>query len=210
MIKSREFSEIEAGDGLDSVVFGLEAFIHNDLDQLKVLVLVEVEEVLLPELLSMAWSPSQLSTVHLISQLFDRAEDLLVLVKVLKQLFETLIDIVINPMSVLELDDQTERINVGEMLLAYGDLLKVIKEHQHNSNDLLPVEEVKNLGDFLDDGDSVIFEVLVRKLMIAKNPQHADDVVSDLRIFEARCVEQIRDDLESLSGAELLSELVGL
>lgn len=72
---------------------------------MQVLLLVEVDAVLLPELLSVARSPSELLSLNLLLEFLDRAEHLLVLVKELKQFLEKLVDIIVNPMSVLQLDD---------------------------------------------------------------------------------------------------------
>lgn len=93
----------------------------------------------------MAWTPSELSSVNLVSELLYRAEHLLVVIKVLEESLQLLVDIVVNPMSVLELDDQVERVDVGQMLLASFNFLEVIEEHEHDSHNLFPVEEIKNL-----------------------------------------------------------------
>jgi hypothetical protein len=54
--------------------------------------------------------------------------------------------------SVLKLNDQVQAIDIAEVLLADSISLKVVKEHQHDSNNLLPTEEIKNLRNFLDNG----------------------------------------------------------
>jgi len=50
----------------------------------KILNLVEIDAVFLPEFLGVAWAPSQLSSVNLVSEFFNGAENLLVIVEVLE------------------------------------------------------------------------------------------------------------------------------
>ena len=96
------------------------------------------------------------------------------------------------------------------MLLADGDLLQVVEKHQQDSRDLLPAEEVQDLGHLLDDGDCVILEVLVSELVVAQNPEDHAHVVADLWLLKAWTLEQVADQLEALRGGELTSQLIRL
>jgi hypothetical protein len=114
-----ELSQVKAGDGLHFVVgLRVEACVDNSLDQVEVLLFVEHDEVLLPELLSMAWTPSELSSVNLVPQFIDRAEHLLVGIEEIEELLEQLVDVLVDPVAVLELDNEAESINVRHVLLA--------------------------------------------------------------------------------------------
>lgn len=66
----------------------------------------------------MAWTPSQLSSVNLVPQFIDRAEHLLVGIEEIEELLEQLVDVLVNPVAVLELDNEAESINVRHVLLA--------------------------------------------------------------------------------------------
>jgi hypothetical protein len=105
MVESAELSEVETGDRLDSVIFSRETLVNNHVNQMKIFLLIKINAVFLPELFGVAWSPSKLSSVNLVSELLDGAEYLLVLVEILEKVVQHLVDIIINPMSVLQLDD---------------------------------------------------------------------------------------------------------
>lgn len=66
----------------------------------------------------MAWTPSELSSVNLVPQFIDRAEHLLVGIEEIEELLEQLVDVLVNPVAVLELDNEAESINVRHVLLA--------------------------------------------------------------------------------------------
>ena len=96
------------------------------------------------------------------------------------------------------------------MLLAYWDLLQVIKKHQHNSRNFFPTEEIKNFRNFFNYCDCVVLKIFVSKLMIAQDPQNYDNVVANLWLLEAWALEEITDHLKALRGAEFPGELIGL
>ena len=58
----------------------------------------------MPEFFCVHWGPKELLPLDLGLPLFKRGEFLVVLVEVLKELFEQLIDLLINPGSILEFD----------------------------------------------------------------------------------------------------------
>jgi hypothetical protein len=90
-----------------------EQLVSQDADQTEVVRSVKVDEVLLPKLFGMAWSPSELPSNNLILQLINRAENFLVLIKELKHGVNQLVDVLVNPMSVFELDDDRQAIDIG-------------------------------------------------------------------------------------------------
>ena len=73
---------------------------------------MEIDEILLPELLGVDWSPSEGLFVYFLSEFIDRGEYLVVSIKVVEDLIEKFVDVLINPMSVLELSDQLDGVNV--------------------------------------------------------------------------------------------------
>jgi hypothetical protein len=210
VVESAELSKIEAGDSLHSIIVGVEALIHHQVDQVEVLLLVEKDAVLLPELLGVAWTPPQLPPHNLVLELLDGAEHLLVLVEILEEALQHLVDVIVNPVAVLQFDDEVQSVNVREVFLANGDLLEVVEEHQHDPRDLLPAEEVQDLGHLLDDGDGVILEVLVGELVVGQNPQDHAHVVADLGLLKAWSLQEVADQLEALRSGELTSQLIRL
>mmetsp|Transcript_19642 Transcript_19642/g.30294 ORF Transcript_19642/g.30294 Transcript_19642/m.30294 type:complete len:327 (-) Transcript_19642:404-1384(-) len=210
MIVLTEFTQVTASHGLNAVIRAGEALISDDGNEVEVLLSVEQDVVLLPELLLMARTPSQLSSSDLVLELLDGTEDLLVGLEVLGEALQHLVDVFVNPVAVLQLEDQVENINVGEVLLASRDVLQVVNEHKHDASNLLPAEEVHDLGHLLDDCKSVILEELLSVVMIAQNPEGAHHVVADLRALEAGAFKEVGDHTEAVLGRELSSELVRL
>lgn len=72
------------------------------------------------------------------------------------------------------------------MLFTLSNRLEVIEEHQHYSGNLFFAEEVHDLGDLLDKSKLVVLEVLIGKLMVAQDPEHANHIVSNLAAVKAR------------------------
>ncbi len=105
MVESTELSQVETSDCLDFVVLCGETLVNNHVNQMKIFLLIKMNAVLLPELFGVARSPSKLSSVNLVSKLLNGAEHPLVLVEILEKIVQHLVDILINPMSVLQLDD---------------------------------------------------------------------------------------------------------
>lgn len=68
--ESGKLSQIKASDSLHSII-GVLQQVNENLNKVKVLLLVEVNEVLLPELLSVDGAPSQGLLVHFFSELVN-------------------------------------------------------------------------------------------------------------------------------------------
>jgi len=86
-VESCELTEVEACNSLNSVVWREQALVGDDLHQMEVVLLVKEDAVFLPELLGMTWTPSKLSSSHLVSELLDGTVNLLVVVEVFEKLF---------------------------------------------------------------------------------------------------------------------------
>ena len=61
--------------------------------------------ILLPELLLMAWSPSKLFSLYLFLEFLNRAVNFLILLKVCIEVLEHLVDVFVNPVTVLKLNN---------------------------------------------------------------------------------------------------------
>jgi len=95
--------------------------------------------------------PPELLSVDLVLKLVDRTKDFLVFLEELTEFFNELVDVFVDPVSVLELVNQTEAVNVRQVLLTDFVLLQVVEEHQHNAHDLLPAAVVQYLRYSLQD-----------------------------------------------------------
>lgn len=98
-----EFTQVEAGDSFFLVRYSFVLdYLNKDLDQFKIIFIMEGKEVLLPELLSMNGAPSETTTLaDLFLKFVNRRESFLVLVKELKNLVKKFIDIRVNPVPIL-------------------------------------------------------------------------------------------------------------
>ena len=101
------------------------------------------------------------------------------------ELFELFSDILINPMSILELFNKIESINIREMFFALPDSFKVIKKHEHYSCNFLLAEEVHDLGNLFNQSKSIILEEGPGKFVVTKNPEHTCNIVANLRLLQA-------------------------
>jgi len=102
----RKLSEIVAGDGLHGIVWRVEALINKHFDQTKViLVCLELPCILLPELLLMARSPSELLSLNLFLEFRDGAVNFLVLFEIRIEFIKHLVDVFVNPMAILQLNN---------------------------------------------------------------------------------------------------------
>lgn len=106
-VEPAELPEVEASHGLDIVARRAEALVNNDGDEAEVALLIEENGVLLPEFFGVAWAPSELLSVHLVGQLLQGAEHLLIGIEEVVHLLKHVVDVAVYPVSVLELDDQT-------------------------------------------------------------------------------------------------------
>ena len=204
-----ELSQVEARNSLDSVV-GVFEQLNQHLDQVEVLLLVEEEEVLLPKLLGVDGSPAEGLLVDLLAELVDGGEHLVVLVEVGEQLLKQLLDLRVNPVSVLQLSDDLDGIDVGHDLEAFIVLLDVVEEQQDDSHDLLLAEVVQHLRHSLEDLQSAVFEAAAAEGVEGDDPESVDHVVGNLVVLDALVVQVAAEELEAALVNELLSQLVGL
>lgn len=167
---------------------------------MKIIFVVEKVGVLLPEFLSMAWSPFELLPLNLFSELLDGAVNFLVFLEVGTEVPKLFIDIVINPMSILQFDYQIQHVNLREVVLASLDLLQIIEKHEHDSCDFLFAVIIHDLGHFLNDSNRVVLEELLSEFVVAENPEHAQDVIANLVRVEAFCVKEVGNHHEILLG----------
>ena len=96
------------------------------------------------------------------------------------------------------------------MLKAEFIVFQVEEEHANDSHDLLFVEEVKDLGDILDDVETEVSESIHGELVVRQDPQSAANIVGDLSILEALSLQDFFEDLEAHSVDEDFGELIGL
>lgn len=104
--------------------------------------------------------------MDLLLELLNGGEDLVVGVKVLKELVKELSDILVNPVSVLELGDHVDSVDISHDLKAILVGLQVVQKEKHNSHDLFLIEVVKDLGYLLNDLKSTIFESLQGEIVV--------------------------------------------
>ena len=123
-----------------------------------VVLFLKGNNILLPEFLGVTWTPSKLASFNLVSEFVDGAEHFLVGLKEFKESFKQFVDVLINPVAVLELDHKAQAVNVREVLLAHSVFLEVVEKHEHYSHELFPGEVVEDFGDLLDYSSAVVFE----------------------------------------------------
>ena len=158
----------------------------------------------------MAWTPSELLSLNLLLEFLDRAVNFLVLLEVGVELFKHLVNVLVNPVTILQLNDQVKSIDLGKMVLAVWNVFQVVEKHKHDPGNLLLAMVVHHLCDFFDNSHCVVLEVLVREIVVTEDPEHAKNIVADLMRCEALRVQQIGDHSERLFGSELLCQIVGL
>ena len=141
-IESTEFSEIETSDSFDTIIIWWQAIVNYDSNQTQIALSIKQHTVFLPELFSVTWSPSQLSSMNLVSKLLERTEYFLICFKEFIHLLEHLVNIIIDPMSILKLYNKAQSVYVRQMLLTNLIFLQVIEKHQHDSCNLFPWEKV--------------------------------------------------------------------
>jgi len=127
---------------------------------------MEVDKVSLPELFSMDRRPAELALLNLTTPLVEGTEFFVVGVEENEQLLEKVLDILVNPGSVLELDNNVESVDHGQVLKANSAIFQVIEKHTDDSNNLLFVEVVEDLANELNDHKSEVLEALESKMMV--------------------------------------------
>lgn len=128
----------------------------------------------------MAWTPSQLLSLNLLFKLFNRAVNLLIFFKVAVEIIKHLVNIFVDPVTVLKFDDEVESVDLRQMVLTVWNILQVIEEHEHDSCNLLLAMIIHNLGNFLNDSHGVVLVEFMRKLMVTQDPKHTEHVVTNL------------------------------
>ena len=84
-------------------------------------------------------------------------------------------------MPVLQLDDCTKEVDVGHDLMAdITGILQVVQEKQNDSHYLLFVEIIEDLDCSLDDHKVEVLEALQGELVVGRDPEGSDHVVSNL------------------------------
>ena len=129
---------------------------------------MEGKEVLLPELLSVDGAPSETTAPpNLFLKFVNRRESFLVLVEELKNLVEKVIDIRVNPVSILKLNDCVKNSNVRhDFVASLACVFQIVKKKQNNSHYLFFIEVVEDLYCFLNDTKVEVFESLKSEFMI--------------------------------------------
>jgi len=191
------------------VLSGSEHF-NEDVDASKVVVVVEVDELSLPELLGVHWGPGELLPSDLCLPLVERGELLVVLVKVLEESLENGINLLVDPRSVLQFHDKVECVDHGEVLEGERVVFQVIEHHADDAHNLLFVEVIEDFGDVLDDAELEVSEVLHGGIEGSQDPEAAAHVVGDLTVLNALVHEHSLVDHHALASNELFGELVGL
>ena len=108
-----ELAEVIAGYSLDCVIIRAEAIVYQHFNKPQIILIgFELPCILLPELLLMAWSPSELLPFNLFLKLLNRTVNFLILLEVSVEIFKHLVNIIINPVTVLQLDNQVEGIDL--------------------------------------------------------------------------------------------------
>lgn len=70
-----------------------------------VILFFKSDNILLPELLGVTWTPSQLATLYLIFKFIYGTKFFLIFIEILEKWLKQLINVLINPVAVLEFDD---------------------------------------------------------------------------------------------------------
>ena len=83
-------------------------------------------------------------------------------------------------MSVLELCDDVNCVNICEKFQAHLVILEVVEKKKDNSDDLLLAEVVENLSNSLNDLQSVVFKALQGEWVIGNDPEGVDHVIGNL------------------------------
>lgn len=118
-VEPAELAEVEAGDGAGDGVLGVQ---HLDqfLDE-GVLVALEFEDVLLPEVLRVAGPPAKVAGLHLLTVLLEGRENPVVLLQNILQIFQVLLQL--DVLSIL-------------FDLVVDNFLQIVVYHQFNASSL--------------------------------------------------------------------------
>lgn len=103
-MESSEFSDIVASDGSLLRIVGGKDFVNDNLHE-SVVIVIELHSIFFPELLGMDWSPLEEASLNLVLPLLERTEFLVVLVEIGPESFQEGSDFLVNPVSVLKLNN---------------------------------------------------------------------------------------------------------
>lgn len=164
------------------------------------------------------------SSFNLLLPFLEGREFLVVVFKVFPKLVKLVLDVLVDPRFLLELENQVERVDHRQVFKAAFISLEVVEKHADNTHDFLLVEVIQDFSNTLNNTDLIVSEVVQGEVVVGKNPQSRNDIVGNLSgvhsnlsgvwtLFSTCAVvlEQVRKYKESLlCGHILLSKLVGL
>ena len=122
-------------------------------------------------------------------------------------------------MPVLQLDDCTKEVYVRHDLMAdAAGILQVVQEKQNDSHNLLLVEVIEDFHCSLDDHQVEVLEALQSELVVGRDPEGSDHVVSNLvvqgalaeAVLGAGVIQKLSEDVEATSCLELSRQFIGL
>jgi len=154
--------------------------------------------------------PAQTASIDLRLPLVEGRELLVVLVEVLEELLQDFCDLLVDPGSVAQLDNQVERVDHGEVFEADCVVLQVEEDVADHAHDLFFVEKVQNLRDVLDHVQLEVLKQVQGKRVVAQDPEAAAHVVGDLSVGLALVEQQSLQALEAAVVDEVLGEFVEL
>lgn len=135
----------------------------------------------------------------------------MVLVKEFENLIEKFVDVIINPVSVLELDNKIQDADIRhDLMTSFARSLEIVQEQENNSNDLLLVKEVEYFHCSFNDIEGIILEEPQSKLVERYDPEGCYYIIGNLVILSALSLKKVREDFEARVSCELESKLIGL
>ena len=210
-VKAREFTQVIACYGFLGIILGIVLKHCNQfVDELKVVLIIKMDERFLPEFFGMHRRPCQMSSPHLLRPFLKRGELRHILIEEFFKSLKLSLDGLINPWFLQKLNDHRVGINKGELLQAIIIELQIVEKHEHDANNLFRVKVVKDFGDILKHVKVVITELGLRVIVVAENPESADHMVGNLRFLDALGLQEGGQGLEAMVFTEFLSELVRL
>lgn len=186
----------------------MKTLFYNHGDHLQVFLLVKVNAIFLPEFLSVTWTPSELTSVHLVSKLVNRAINLLVLIEIVVEAGEHFVYVFVDPVLIFEFNQNGQSIDITKMFLHIRVVLDIIEEHQQYSHNFFRVVVVQDFAYLLDQGDGVVREELVGEFMIRKYPAYGNYIVGNLRVIDALIFQEFGNDPEILRISIDLCQLI--
>ena len=115
-----------------------------------IILLFKGNNILLPELFSVTWTPSKLSTFNLAFKFIYGAEFSLVFIEVLEKRFKHFVNVFVNPVSILKFNNKLKGINISQMFLANFIFFNVVVKLKKNSCNLFPAVEIKHFCAFFN------------------------------------------------------------